>query len=63
MSFELKPHNEQAYNNTTEMYKKSNLVAIIHATGTGKTYIGGKLIEDNPDKKFLYLSPTNIILH
>ena len=35
--------------------------AIVHPTGTGKSYIAFKLIEDNPDKVVIWLSPSEYI--
>lgn len=63
MSVVLKPHNEEAYENVVEMHEKENKVAVVHPTGTGKSFIGIKLIEDNQDGEVLYLAPYNSILH
>lgn len=41
-----------------ERYGKA---AIIHPTGTGKSYIAFKLIEDHPDATVLWLSPSEYI--
>ncbi len=35
--------------------------AVVHPTGTGKSYIAFKLIEDHPDAAFLWLSPSEYI--
>jgi len=35
--------------------------AVIHPTGTGKSFIGFKLCEDNPDKTICWLSPSQYI--
>ena len=53
----LKSHNIKPYINVVEMYKKTNIVGIVHATGTGKSFIALQLIKDNSDKKGLYLTP------
>ena len=37
-----------------EQYGKA---AIAHLTGTGKSYIAFKLIENNPEKVVIWLSP------
>ena len=63
MSVKLKKHNQQAYAKVKEMFEKDNKAAIIHPTGTGKSYIALKLIEENPDKKIIYLSPSMAIMH
>ena len=41
-----------------EQYGKA---AIVHPTGTGKSYIAFKLIEDNPEKVAIWLSPSEYI--
>ena len=42
-------HNESAYYAALSMMKKTGKAAIVHPTGTGKSFIGFKLCEDNPD--------------
>lgn len=63
MSVKLKKHNQQAYAKVKEMFEKDNKAAIIQPTGTGKSYIALKLIEENLDKKIIYLSPSMAIIH
>ena len=58
---QLFAHNQQAYNAAVAMLSSTGKAAIIHPTGTGKSFIGFKLCEDNPDKKFLWLSPSEYI--
>ena len=59
----LKEHNQKAYNNLQKMYEDGkNRVAVVHPTGTGKTYITMQLIKDNPSKKIIVVSPTNLII-
>lgn len=36
MSIRLKPHNVETYKKVNDKLKKSNKVAVIHPTGTGK---------------------------
>ena len=62
MSVELKPHNQEAYNKVKEAFETSNKTAVIHPTGTGKSYIAMKLIEENQGKKAIYLAPSVGIL-
>ena len=59
---ELLEHNAEAYNGVNRIYEHSNRAAVVHPTGTGKSYIGLKLIDDNPGKKVLYVAPSNTIL-
>ncbi len=63
MSIELKPHNEETYIKVKEKFQTSNKVAVIHPTGTGKMYIALKMLEDNKEKKAIYIAPSNSILH
>ena len=63
MPINLKPHNIKTYEKVKEKYKTSNRVAVIRPTGTGKMFIALKMLEDNRDKKALYVAPSNAILH
>lgn len=54
---EFKEHNQKAYNNLINMYNSGiDRVAIIHPTGTGKSFIAGQLIEDNPNNKIMVVA-------
>lgn len=61
MSIDLFEHNRQAYEAAITMLDKTGKAAVIHPTGTGKSFIGFKLCEDNPDKTILWLSPSEYI--
>ena len=61
MAIELFRHNEEAYNSALKMLKTSGKAAIIHPTGTGKSFIGFKLCEDFPQKSICWLSPSDYI--
>lgn len=61
MGIRLFEHNLKAYNAVKDMLEKENKACIVHPTGTGKSYIAFKLIEDNPDKKFVWLGPSEYI--
>ena len=58
MGFDLLPHNQKAYDNVKTIFRTQNRAAVIHPTGTGKGRISRKLIEDNQEKKILYISPS-----
>ena len=58
---QLFEHNKTAYNAAVSMLRETGKAAIIHPTGTGKSFIGFKFCEDNPEKKFLWLSPSEYI--
>lgn len=61
MAMHLYDHNKQAYNAAVTMLAERGKAAVIHPTGTGKSFIGFKLCEDNPDKTILWLSPSRYI--
>ena len=61
MGIELYEHNLAAYNAAVLMLNNTGKAAIIHPTGTGKSFIGFKLCEDNPDKTICWLSPSDYI--
>ena len=58
----LYDYNKKASKKISDAFLNSDVVAIVHATGTGKSYNALKLILDNPDKKFIYLVPSNGII-
>jgi len=57
----LYSHNQKAYNLAVTMLKDTKKVAIVHPTGTGKSFIAFKLCEDHPDKTICWLSPSEYI--
>ena len=61
MALRLFEHNEKAYKSSVRMMEQYGKAAIVHPTGTGKSYIAFKLIEDNPEKVVLWLSPSEYI--
>ena len=61
MALCLFEHNEKAYHAAVRMMDQYGKAAIVHPTGTGKSYIAFKLIEDNPDKVVIWLSPSEYI--
>ena len=61
MAIRLFEHNRQAYEAAVAMLSKKEKAAIIHPTGTGKSFIGFQLCEDNPDKTICWLSPSEYI--
>ena len=50
MPMHLYSHNQTAYNAVVTMLAERGKAAVIHPTGTGKSFIGFKLCEDNADK-------------
>ena len=61
MAIELFPHNEDAYLAALSMLRETGKAAVIHPTGTGKSFIGFKRCEDYPDKRICWLSPSEYI--
>ena len=58
----LFPHNRLTYQNIITLWNDNREVAVIQATGTGKSYLISKVMGDLIDKKKLLLAPTNYIL-
>ena len=61
MGIRLFEHNQAAYDAAVSMLSEAGKAAVIHPTGTGKSFIGFKLCEDNPDKTVCWLSPSAYI--
>ena len=57
----LYSHNQKAYNLAVTMLEDTKKAAIVHPTGTGKSFIAFKLCEDHPDKIICWLSPSEYI--
>lgn len=57
----LYSHNKKAYDLAVNMIKDTKKAAIVHPTGTGKSFIAFKLCEDHPDKTICWLSPSEYI--
>lgn len=52
MSIILKEDQKRDYDDVNKELKSSNRGALIRPTGTGKSFIALKFIEDNEEKKF-----------
>ena len=61
MGIRLFEHNQAAYDAAVSMLSEAGKAAVIHPTGTGKSFIGFKLCEDTPDKTVCWLSPSAYI--
>ncbi|MCD8337645.1 MAG: Helicase associated domain protein, partial [Lachnospiraceae bacterium] len=57
----LYDHNKTAYDAAVDMMQKTGKAAIIHPTGTGKSFIGFHLCAEHPDTSVLWLSPSEYI--
>ena len=58
---QLFEHNEKAYRAAVQMMEECGKAAIVHPTGTGKSYIAFKLIEEHPFNTIFWLSPSEYI--
>lgn len=61
MAVSLYEHNERAYRRAAELMEETGKAAVIHPTGTGKSFIGFKLCKENEGKKVCWLSPSETI--
>ena len=61
MAMHLYEHNQQAYEAAVRMLAERGKAAVIYPTGTGKSFIGFKLCEDNADKTICWFSPSRYI--
>ena len=60
---ELYKHNEEAYRKIDNAYQSGeDVVGIVHATGTGKSYLALNLAYHHQDKKVVYIVPSNGII-
>lgn len=58
----LHEHNQKTYENICRMYNEEiQRVAVVQPTGSGKSLLMAKLIEDNPDSRFFVLSTSHKI--
>lgn len=58
----LHEHNQKTYENICRMYDEgTQRVAVVQPTGSGKSLLMAKLIEDNPDSRFFVLSTSHKI--
>ena len=54
-------HNRIAYEAVLEMFETENRAAVVHPTGTGKSFIGFQLCMDQRQKKVCWRSPSEYI--
>ncbi len=56
-------HNQIAYESVLQMFEYEDKVAVVHPTGTGKSFIGFQLCVDHPLTKICWLSPSEYIFN
>lgn len=61
MALRLYRHNFTAYRAVVKKLKEEGKACVVHPTGTGKSYIAFKLIEEHPEHQFLWLGPSAYI--
>ena len=61
MAIDLFPHNQKAYESARTLLKETKKAAVIHPTGTGKSFIAFKLCEDVFPGSVCWLSPSEYI--
>ena len=54
MAIELYPHNQSTYEKMIEMFRSSNRVGVVQPTGTGKSFLYLKWIEDHLQDSLLF---------
>ena len=61
MALLLYDHNQKAYDAAIGMLDQAGKAAVIHPTGTGKSFIGFKLAEAHPQAHICWLAPSRYI--
>lgn len=61
MAVQLFPHNQKAYAAACTLLGQTGRAAVIHPTGTGKSYVAFAYIQDHPGERVLWLSPSEYI--
>lgn len=54
-------HNRKAYSAAISMMEQTGKAAVIHPTGTGKSFLAFQLCADHPDRRICWLSPSAYI--
>ena len=61
VAMNLFEHNRTAYEAVSAVLAETGKSAVVHPTGTGKSFIWFKLCEDHPDQTVCWLSPSDYI--
>ena len=59
MAINLYKHNAEAWMAARDMLEETGKAAVVHPTGTGKSFIGFKLCEEYPGKTVCRFSPSD----
>ena len=57
----LQKHQQAAYQSVQKAYETKNKASVVLPTGCGKSFIALQLMEDNKDKRILFMAPSNAI--
>lgn len=60
-TLKLFEHNSRAYENAIRLMDESGKAAVIHPTGTGKSFVAFKLAMEHPNSRILWLAPSEYI--
>ena len=58
---ELFDHNQKAYEAAKQLLSETGKAAIVHPTGTGKSFIGFRFCEERSDERICWLGPSTYI--
>ena len=58
---ELYTHNKTAYQAAIDMLSRTGKAAVIHPTGTGKSFVAFRLCQERADARIVWLSPSEYI--
>ena len=58
---ELEEYQNEAYNNVEGLFQDGRYAAVVLPTGTGKSFVTLKYLQEHPDKRVLFLSPRHAI--
>lgn len=61
MAIGLFAHNQKAYESALQMLEDEHKTAVIHPTGTGKSFIGFQFVDEHPDWRICWISPSDYI--
>lgn len=62
-TIKLYEHNQKAYDALLDMLGEHDRACVIKPTGTGKFVIIAKMVQDNPDKRFLLLGTNDYMFN
>ena len=61
LAISLFEHNQEAYVAALHLMERTGKAAVVHPTGTGKSFIAFKLAQEHPRQRICWLSPSEYI--